>query len=34
LTLAERFATWDGDAWRDGGDYAVSVHRKTPAPAE
>lgn len=34
LTLAERFATWDGDAWPDGGDYAVSVHRKTPASAE
>jgi SAM-dependent methyltransferase len=27
LTLAERFATWDGDLWTPGGDYAVSVHR-------
>lgn len=23
-----RFATWEREAWRDGGDYAVSVHRK------
>lgn len=28
LTLAERWATWDGDVWDDGADYAVSVHRK------
>jgi len=27
LTLAERYATWDRDPWRPGGDYAVSVHR-------
>jgi SAM-dependent methyltransferase len=27
LRLAERFATWDADPWKDGGDYAVSVHR-------
>jgi 2-polyprenyl-3-methyl-5-hydroxy-6-metoxy-1,4-benzoquinol methylase len=27
LTLAERWATWDGERWR-GGDYAVSVHRR------
>jgi len=29
LTLAERYATWDRDPWRAGGDYAVSVHRPT-----
>jgi SAM-dependent methyltransferase len=28
LTLRDRFATWDGDPWRPGGDYAVSVHRR------
>lgn len=28
LTLAERYATWDRDPWRAGGDYAVSVHRR------
>jgi SAM-dependent methyltransferase len=28
LTLAERFATWDRAPWVDGGDYAVSVHRR------
>jgi SAM-dependent methyltransferase len=28
LELAERFATWDRAAWVDGGDYAVSVHRR------
>lgn len=27
LTLAERWSTWDGDAWDASGDYAVSVHR-------
>ncbi|MEP7215219.1 MAG: class I SAM-dependent methyltransferase [Anaerolineaceae bacterium] len=27
LELVERFATWDADAWVDGGGYAVSVHR-------
>jgi len=27
LMLAERYATWDRTPWRDGGDYAVSVHR-------
>ncbi len=26
LELAERFATWDGDPWCAGSDYAVSVH--------
>ena len=30
LALAERWATWDGQAF-GGGDYAVSVHRR-PAP--
>jgi SAM-dependent methyltransferase len=29
LALKDRFASWDGDPWRPGGDYAVSVH--TPA---
>ena len=27
LALAERFATWDGDRFEAGSDYAVSVHR-------
>jgi SAM-dependent methyltransferase len=27
LVLAERYAAWDREPWRDGGDYAVSVHR-------
>ena len=26
LRLVDRFATWDRDPWRPGGDYAVSVH--------
>ncbi len=37
LTLFERWATWDRDAWNPLGDYAVSVHRKvgdTPAGDE
>jgi hypothetical protein len=29
LELSERFATWDKDPWQAGGDYAVSVHRRT-----
>jgi len=29
LDLTDRFATWDGDPWVDGGDYAVSVHTRT-----
>ena len=29
LTLAERWATWEREAWNPGGDYAVSVHRRT-----
>ena len=28
LELAERFSTWDWDAWVEGGGYAVSVVRK------
>ncbi len=27
LRLDTRFATWDEQPWRDGGSYAVSVHR-------
>jgi hypothetical protein len=27
LARDARFATWEGGAWRSGGDYAVSVHR-------
>jgi SAM-dependent methyltransferase len=27
LTLAERWSTWDRDAWDANNDYAVSVHR-------
>jgi SAM-dependent methyltransferase len=30
LVLAERYATWDGEPFVDGGQYAVSVHRRTP----
>ena len=28
LALAERWSTWDRDAWDTGGDYAVSVHKR------
>jgi hypothetical protein len=28
LVLEDRFATWDRQPWIDGGDYAVSVHRR------
>lgn len=28
LTSEARFATWDAEPWRHGGDYAVSVHRR------
>ena len=28
LELADRRATWDGDPFVPGGDYAVSVHRR------
>jgi len=31
LSLAERWATWEGDPY-DGGDYAVSVHRRGHSP--
>jgi SAM-dependent methyltransferase len=27
LTLTARYATWDAEAWYEGADYAVSVHR-------
>lgn len=27
LVPEARYATWQGDVWQDGGDYAVSVHR-------
>ncbi len=32
LELATRHATWDGDGF-DGGDYAVSVHRRQASPS-
>lgn len=28
LELDARLCTWQGDPWSDGGDYAVSVHRR------
>ena len=28
LTLEARFSTWAGDPFGDGGDYAVSIHRR------
>jgi hypothetical protein len=28
LELVDRFATWSADPFVDGGDYAVSVHRR------
>ena len=28
LDPVDRVATWERDPWRDGGDYAVSVHRR------
>jgi SAM-dependent methyltransferase len=31
LTLRQRFATWDGEPYRQGGGYAVSVHSR-PLP--
>jgi len=31
FALAERFATWDREAWRPASGYAVSVHRLTRA---
>jgi hypothetical protein len=27
FALVDRFATWSGDPFVEGGDYAVSVHR-------
>ena len=30
LALAERWSTWDRDAWNTGNDYAVSVHKRAP----
>ena len=32
LSLVERFATWERAPWVDGGDYAVSVHRRSADP--
>lgn len=32
LVLHERYATWDRDPFEDGSEYAVSVHRRGPAP--
>jgi hypothetical protein len=28
LRLQERWSTWERGEWRDGGGYAVSVHRR------
>ncbi len=33
LALAERWSTWDRDAWNEQHDYAVSVHRKDSSSA-
>jgi SAM-dependent methyltransferase len=30
LVLAERWSTWDREAWQPDSDYAVSVHKKGP----
>ena len=32
LVREERWATWNGDAWHDRADYAVSVHRMDGSP--
>ena len=32
LELSERWATWDRQPFVEGGDYAVSVHRRTTTP--
>ena len=32
LELADRWSTWDRDPFVDGGDYAVSVHRRRRQP--
>ena len=34
LVLAERWSTWDRDAWDEHHDYVVSVHRKDPGSPE
>ncbi len=34
LVLAERWSTWDRDAWDEHHDYVVSVHRKDAGSAE
>ena len=34
LTLAERWSTWDRDAWDVSHDYAVSVHRRPAGTSE
>ena len=34
LALAERWSTWDRDAWNAPGDYAVSVHRRNADSSE
>jgi hypothetical protein len=31
LRLEDRWATWEGDPWVAGGDYAVSVHASEAA---
>ncbi|MHB1584289.1 MAG: class I SAM-dependent methyltransferase [Acidimicrobiales bacterium] len=32
LGLEERWSTWEREPFEEGGDYAVSVHRRPPAP--
>lgn len=32
LSLADRWSTWDRDAWSEGLDYQVSVHRRPSPP--
>jgi SAM-dependent methyltransferase len=34
LSLAERWASWDVDPWREGSDYAVSVYRHNETKQE
>ncbi len=34
LVPAERWSTWDRDAWDEHHDYVVSVHRKDPGSPE
>lgn len=33
LVLSGRWATWDRASWQDGGDYAVSTHRRVAGDA-